>query len=171
MRKISVVPLAVLMLAGCPKGAGDTAGPGGDTGSTAPDTFPFSNISEDWTSQSSITVSVSNTDATGFFFGMAETASGSAGWYGEDCKGSNCHEVTGGTTLTLSSVNTQSAVVFGSTTLFDDDHDGQGDATADNGSDRLTYIIQLEGGTDAGFCHVWGEDPTYYSGQTGCVLH
>lgn len=169
MRQLT--PFLVLALAGCPD-SGTETGTTGETGGDTDETDvpivafdPATDITVSWSAQS-VTVSLTNTDATGFYLGMAETASGTAGWYGEDCLDNDCHQATG-LTLTLSSVNSLGDIVPGSTTLFDDDGDGAGDAFTSGDEDRLTYLVQTIGGTDPGdaACYIWGDDPTYYSGE------
>jgi len=69
-------------------------------------------------SDTGVYVSVTNADMVGgYFFGMAQTGAGDAGWYGEDCvsSGSICHELYD--TLSLAAVGAVGDVVANSTTL------------------------------------------------------
>ena len=62
---------------------------------------------------------VTNADmVNGYFFGMAETGAGDAGWYGEDClsDGSICHELYD--SLYLTAVFSVGDVSSSSTTLL-----------------------------------------------------
>jgi hypothetical protein len=151
--------------AGCDSGDSDT-----------PVTFdPGSDITLDWDAvdtNGAVTVSLQNAEgATGFFLGMAETASGDNGWYGEDCADQgDCHHITGSLPISadLAYVETIGEVVPGSTTLFDGGTDGGGDAFTADHADRLTYLFQIEGGEYDLDCYVWGDDPTYYAAE-GCT--
>jgi hypothetical protein len=119
-----------------------------------------------------LTVTLAHTDATGFELGLAETASGESGWYGEDCADGSCH-VVGGTTMTFDAVDDIGGVVTtgaDQTTLFDADDDGIADALTSGGAHRLTYVLRVVGGTSPGdgTCYVWGDDVAYYD-DLGCT--
>jgi hypothetical protein len=110
-----------------------------------------------------VTVWISGMDTTGFDFGIAETADGVNGWYGEDCLNGTlgynlCHVFNNSQSGTLLSVfdDVQSEadldlVVAGETTLFHQVFDGM-----------LTYVVTI----DNGECFVWGNDPSYYLGSS-----
>ena len=87
-------------------------------------------------------------------FGMAETGSVFPGWLAEDCAGGVpghdlCHTNVG-PHFRLTSVTSSTAVVAGSTTLFDRLNEG-----------GITYVV-----VDAGRCYTKGNDPSYYAGCT-----
>jgi len=113
-----------------------------------------------------VTIAVDDTDATGLQLGLAETAAGESGWYGEDCLTQGCHQFSG-TTGVLTYVNSVEAV-DNDHTLFNNGQDGFGDVFTADDEDRLTYMLQLDGGTDDGQCFVWGDDPAYYA-TAGCT--
>lgn len=141
---------------------GDTDGGGGGGGLSASD------IDVLWDAGSSagqVEISVNNTTAEGFWFGMAETNSDN-GWYGEDCLNGTgqynyCHYfyTPGGS---LDFVDDPDAVVEGQTTLLDGVL-----AFDESANDRITYFIQLDLG-DEYPCYVWGHSPGYYSSE-GCT--
>lgn len=116
-----------------------------------------------WTDDA-LTVAIEHTDATGFYFGLAETAAESDGWFGEDCNPDNCAPVFEGASLTLLSVEDDAEPEIGRTTRFDNDLDGVRDAFDDAGADRLTYVVAVIGGVDDTACYAWGHDPSYYVG-------
>ena len=94
-----------------------SGGWGGGGSSTSPE--PSFNIA--WTDgTSTLEASVSNPHVDGYFLGLAETGSGDAGWYGEDCMSfdAQCHDMGALSTLSLESVSAIDDVVPGSTTLF-----------------------------------------------------
>ena len=79
-------------------------------------------FSTSWTSDCSLSVEITGGSGS-YNLGMAETAAGDQGWYGEDCSTEGaCHPID--TSLVLDSVHPDcggdgiSAVVEGSTTLF-----------------------------------------------------
>jgi hypothetical protein len=168
-----------MFLIGCTdtSSTGDTSNTTGctDTGGCTTDTSDTfdagSDITLDWErvdTNGSVAIDVVNSGATGFYLGMAETASGDNGWYGEDCADQgDCHHFVA-TSGSLDYVETINAVTPGSTTLFDGGSDGGGDAFTSDGADRLTYLFQLEGGSMDGQCYIWGDDTSYYSGE-GCT--
>ncbi len=87
-------------------------------------------------------------------FGMAETGSVFVGWLGEDCAGGvsgveRCHTNVGAR-FRLTSVTSSSAVVPGSTTLFDALNAG-----------GITFVV-----IDGDDCYTKGNDPRYYAGCT-----
>ncbi len=65
-------------------------------------------------------ISFENSDPHGMWLGLAQTAEGGAGWYGEDCLDgtTDCHPLAmqGGM---LQVVQTEEELTFGATTLFD----------------------------------------------------
>jgi hypothetical protein len=173
---------AVLGLAACKPTDSDTTDTDLDTGGSDSDTDtgefgcggdPSGDIVVDWDrvdAGGAVTISLGAcaTGATGFYLGMAETASGENGWYGEDCADQgDCHHFVGTAPIegSLTYVETIGDVVPGSTTLFDGGTDGSGDAFTADDADRLTYIFQIEGGDFDRQCYVWGDDPSYYVAQ------
>jgi hypothetical protein len=140
-----------------------------DTDSDADTDFdPRTDIIVDWDPVDSgghVSVEVVNSGAAGWYLGLAETAAGDGGWYGEDCADNLCHTSTQ-TSATIAYTESVSQV-GNARTLFDGGNDGLGDAFHTNGSDRLTYLLQLSGGPLDGDCYIWGDDPSYYAGQ-GC---
>jgi hypothetical protein len=111
-----------------------------------------------------VSVSVTNLVGTGFDLGIAETESGEAGWYGEDCymgTGSyrHCHPFTGSTGKLTSVYPDISKVVKGKTTLFTE---ALAYDSADR--DRLTYVVIF----DDASCMVTGHEPAYYA-SFGCA--
>jgi hypothetical protein len=143
----------------------------GDSGDTI-DESPgdCSDISVAWErvdSNGSVTTTVTNCDGEGFYLGIAETAAGEAGWYGEDCHLGGCHRFDG-LSGTLAYVDDPEDVAWATSTLFDGGSDGLGDAFTAEDADRLTYVLQIVGGTHDTDCFVWGHDVTYYAADT-CV--
>jgi len=161
--------IALSLNVACKTSPSDT-GDSGDTIDTTQGGFdPASDINLDWqpgegNSGSSMTATISNTDSTGFYLGMAETAAGSAGWYGEDCLENGCHQFNSMSGV-LDYVSTVGAVT-NDTTLFNDGNDGTGDVYTSDGGDRLTYLVQLAGGSLDTECYVWGDDPSYYASES-----
>lgn len=162
MKKYTLLMLAGLALSACTDKDGDTGdtsnpGDGGAADGGADgggDDALYVDCS--WGS-GSVTVSITNGDAAGYDFGMAETDSASPDpWTGEDCgyvgytTGDGtyydiCHglSATGGT---LTSVDAVGDIVAGSTTVFD--------------GTQLTsyYLYEVASGT----CWTWGHDATYF---------
>lgn len=114
-----------------------------------------------WT-DSGVTIDITNGNAAGYDFGMAETRS-DAGWFGEDCVLDPdddadfgyeiCHHLlaSGGS---LEGVRNAEEVVAGESTLFSESLD-----------DNLTYVL-FE--ADGPACWTWGDDVSYYR-AFGCV--
>jgi hypothetical protein len=169
--KLPVIALTILAAIACDKGdttACDTA----DTASNCTSETGDTNVAVlsptyNWDNDG-LTVSVDNNPGTGFDLGIAETGSPD-GWYGEDCfngtAGYNyCHGFNSNS-ASLSALGDGAApgspddVVAGSTTLLNKDLAFNGD-----GSDRLTYMLTVDGGT----CITWGDDTGYYS-SFGCT--
>ena len=155
MKNLTLTLLGMTALTmGCKdKDCADTAG-GCDTGAGDVAEASF-NIA--WTDDgSTLDASVSNPHVGGYFLGLAETGSGASGWYGEDCVGedSQCHDMGANDSLSLTSVDSISAVSPGNTTLFS--------AGLWAG---VTYVFfSNEGDTDYNtVAHVGGDDPSYYT--------
>jgi hypothetical protein len=128
---------------------------------------PRTDIDVIWTQRprESVTFAIRGSGATGFMVGMAETAAGAGGWYGEDCRDHACHVFAGvSAQLTIAA---PAAVEPGHTTAFRFDDSGPIDAFTSSGSDRLTYLVRLVGGPLDGQCYLWGDDAAYYAGM-GC---
>jgi len=166
--------IALSLNVACKTSGSDTSGDSGvDTTDTTGGGFdPNNDISLDWQpgegdSGSSMTATVSNTDSTGFYLGFAETAANDAGWYGEDCAPNGCHHFSSMSGV-LDYVSAPGDV-DNDHTLFNNGSDGTGDVFTSSHEDRLTYLLQLEGGSLDGECYVWGDDPTYYDAE-GCTV-
>ena len=130
---------------------------------------PRDDLAFDWSpgdDTGSLTIDITHSDAEGFYLGLAETSAGGAGWYGEDCRDNLCHHFTA-MSGSLAYVHTTFDMEPGVTTLFNNGTNGAGDVFAEDGSDRLTYLVQLAGGPYDAFCYVWGDDPSYYDSY-GC---
>ena len=122
---LTLIGMTALTVGCKDKNCADTAG-GCDTGSWGEESF---NIA--WTDVgNTLEVSVSNPHEGGYFLGLAETGSGSLGWYGEDCVSDDaiCHDLGSTNSASLTSVHPEvsgmtpaaarAAVADGSTTLF-----------------------------------------------------
>jgi hypothetical protein len=106
-------------------------------------------------------------DASGFYLGMVETPVGPEGWTGEDCLFAECHHFMA-LNAELTSVSTADEFLPGTTTRYDGGADGAFDAFDAYGHDRLTYLMQLEGGSHDASCFIWGADVSYFEGE-GCA--
>lgn len=164
MQKYFLSLLALATLAGCPKGDSDSDTGGTDTEETDTQVEEFA-IDANWSAATQLDVTLVNSDATGFYFGIAQTSLASdVGWYGEACDPDNCHTVTGATG-SFDSVDAVNDIVFdgtAQTTLFRDE-DGNGQVYDNDGNYLVTYIVSLIGGADNNVCYAWGEDAGYYS--------
>lgn len=145
---------------------------GNDTSDTSDTNTSAVTIDFNWDNDG-YNMSVANMPGSGYDLGLAETGSPN-GWYGEDCyngtAGYNlCHGFNGAS-ASLTALGDGAApgdpddVVAGSTTLLNKDLAYNGD-----GSDRITYMITFDAGSDPG-CIVWGEDAGYYS-AFGCTVY
>jgi hypothetical protein len=109
-----------------------------------------------------VTIALVGMSTSGFDLGIAETASGDMGWYGEDCLTGDCHIFNGSTVGQLDSVYEEvletgdlGYVVPGQTTLFDRTF-----------ASDLTYAITI----DSGDCFVKGQDPSYYLSDSSYAM-
>ena len=119
-----------------------------------------------WTDTgNTLEASVSNPHPDGYFLGLAETGSGSLGWYGEDCVSDDaiCHDMGGSNFVSLMTVHpdisgrtpseARAAVEDGIATLF---HVGLWEG--------VTYVFFSNEG-DTGYntiANVGGDDTSYY---------
>lgn len=171
MKKLLFPLVGLAVLTACPPGDDSDSDTAMDSDTDVVDTdteVPEFGIGYAWDA-TGLTVDLLNCDGTGFYFGVAETASAlDVGWYGEACDGDNCHQFTGLTGV-LTSVDAP-PIDFGTETLFDDgsDEDG-GDAFDDASADRLTYIVQVIGGEHDTMCFTWGHDTSFYAECTEIV--
>ena len=101
-------------------------------------------------------ITITNATDTAYNLGMAETGSGTDGWYGEDCTGSNiCHPATATGTV-LTSVHPD--VGGGGIPDIDDTH-----TLFYGGLDANTTYAVVD---STGACWTWGNDVSYYSSCT-----
>jgi hypothetical protein len=116
---LGLMGLTALSMGCADKDCGDTAGVGCDTGAEEADADADADATFAVTfSDTGVSVAVTNADMVGgYFFGMAETGAGDAGWYGEDCvtDGSICHDLYD--SLSLTTVGAIGDIVANSTTL------------------------------------------------------
>ena len=99
----------------------------------------------------SIDAAVTNADMdNGYYFSLAQTGAGDAGWYGEDCVTGACHELYD--SLSLECVDTVDAVVASETTLHCDHEATTSWAFWGIGADGQTYDDKVASG---------GENPDY----------
>jgi hypothetical protein len=156
--------LGLLAFVGCTGDKGDTA----DTGDTETDADTDTDTDTDtdadvmdvttsWDGDG-LSITVTNPEATGWDFGMAQTGIGIPdGWYGEDCiagtvEGSGdfdiCHMGMGAAGFTLTGVTDPESVVGGTSTLFNQSL-----------ADEITYVL-FDANSDA--CWTWGVTSDYY---------
>ena len=111
---------------------------------------PEATFSVTWGADS-IDAAVTNADMdAGYYFSLAQTGAGDAGWYGEDCITGACHELYD--SLSLACVDTIDAVAASATTLHCDHEATTSWAFWGIGADGETYDdIVATGGENPGW--------------------